>query len=141
MERVVIHKDSAYQMVVDNFVRSLCDTYHLGNYYATISVPIMDALKKAMALSDESAQPNEVVVSFDYDVRGVCFRVDGTKGCFRSDDLLLIRMLCDQVEVSDDYSQIELSFAIRGIDCDEAAQRVAILEHFYHPTSTKVLQA
>ena len=48
MERVVIHKDSAYQIVVDNFVRSICDTYHIGNYYATISVPIMDALKKAM---------------------------------------------------------------------------------------------
>ena len=141
MERVVIHNDGSYLIEVDNFVRSICDTYHIGNYYATISVPVMDAVKKSMGLQDDSIQQSEVEVFFDYDVRGVCFHINGTKGCFHSDDLLLIRMLCDQVDVSNDYSQIELSFAIRGIDCNEAAQRVATLEHFFHPKSVEVLQA
>ena len=140
MEKIVLHVDSAYMVGLDNFVRAICDTNHIGNYYATIAVPVMEAVKKAMDFENERYQAEFVEVSSDYDVHGMFFCVRGLEGCFRADDFSLIRMLADAVKVSDDSSTLRMSFAIRGIDCREAAQRISVLEQFYHATSVKVLQ-
>ena len=136
----MLHKDCACLMVADSFIRAICDVNHFGNYYATISVPIMEAVKKAMAFAEENHQPDEVVLSFDYCTQGVLFQVQGSQDCFQSDDFLLGRMLADDVVLSDDSSRVQMSFAVRGIDYGEAAQRISTLEHFYHPVSSRVLQ-
>jgi hypothetical protein len=140
MEKIVLHADSAYMVRLDNFVRAICDTNHIGNYYATIAVPVTEAVKNAMDFDKENHGVGNVEVTSDYDAHGMLFCVRGAEGCFRSDDFVLIRMLADAVKVTDDSSTLQMSFAIRGIDCGEAAQRISVLEHFYHPTSVKVLQ-
>lgn len=140
MESVVLHADSAYMVSVDNFVRAICDTNHIGNYYATILVAVKEAVDCAMAFLKGHQQPGEVQLAFDYCPQGVYFRVHGMNGCFQSDDLSLVRMLADGLELSDDKSSLQLSFDIRGIDYGEAAKRVSVLEHFYHPAASKVLQ-
>ena len=140
MEKIVLHVDSAYMVALDNFVRAICDTNHIGNYYATIAVSVVEAVKKAMEFEKERHQAECVEVISDYDAQGMSFCVHGSKGCFCTDEFSLIRMLADAVTVSDDSSTLQVSFAIRGIDCREAAQRISVLEHFYHATSVKVLQ-
>ena len=140
MEKLVLHADSAYLTSVDNFVRDICDTNHIGNYYATISVPITEAVNKAMACGDSESQPVEVGLSCDYCPQGILFCVQGKQGCFQNDDFLLIRMLADQVELSSDSSSIRMTFAVRGIDCGEAAQRISVLQRFYHPVTAAMLQ-
>lgn len=138
MEKIVLHVDSGCMMCVDNFVRAICDTNHIGNYYATILVAVEEAVERAAAF--EKNPKDGIEVSFDYCPQGVFFRVQGSEGCFRKDDLSLVYMLADGVELSNGSSTLQLSFAIRGIDFDEAAKRVSVLEHFYHPASSKVLQ-
>ena len=51
-----------------------------------------------------------------------------------------MRMLADDIELSDDASTLQMSFAIRGIDYREAAKRISVLDHFYHPASASWLQ-
>ena len=124
MEKFVIQVDSTYMVNVDSFVRAICDMNHIGNYYATILVAVREAVEKAVTFEKERQQPADVELVFDYCSKGVSFRVQGAQGCF----------------MSDDASVLQMSFAIRGIDYREAAKRVSVLEHFYHPTPTEMLQ-
>ena len=140
MESIVLQVNNAYMVSVDNFVRAICDTNHIGNYYATILVAVKEAVESAMAFEKGNQQPEDIQLAFDYCPQGVYFRVHGMKGCFQSDDFSLVQMLADGLELSDDKSTLQLSFAIRGIDYGEAAKRVSVLEHFYHPATSKVLQ-
>lgn len=140
MEKFVIQVDSTYMVNVDSFVRAICDMNHIGNYYATILVAVREAVEKAVTFEKERQQPADVELVFDYCSKGVSFRVQGAQGCFMSDDFSLVQMLSDGMELSDDASVLQMSFAIRGIDYREAAKRVSVLEHFYHPTPTEMLQ-
>ncbi len=140
MEKLVLHRDGAYMVELDNFVRAICDTNHIGNYYATIEVPLAEAVKNVMDFEKRGHEVVVVEVTSEFDAHGMVFSVRGAKGCFSADDFSLARLLADAVKVSDDSSTLQMSFAIRGIDCREAAQRISVLEHFYHSTSVKVLQ-
>lgn len=140
MEKLVLHADSSYLAGVDSFVRDICDTNHIGNYYATISVPVTEAVNRAMTCGNAESQPMEVILFCDYCPQGILFSVQGRQGCFQNDDFSLIRMLADQVELSDDCSSMRMTFAVRGIDCGEAAQRISVLQRFYHPISAAMLQ-
>lgn len=140
MESIVLHADNAYMVSVDNFVRAICDTNHIGNYYATILVAVKEAVDCAMASEKEAQHQGDVQLAFDYCPQGVFFKVHGVKNCFLSGDFSLVRMLADGLELSDDMSTLQLSFAIRGIDYGEAAKRISVLEHFYHPATSEMLQ-
>lgn len=140
MEKIVLHADSAYMVSVDNFVGAICDMNHIGNYYATILMALKEAVECAMAFEKAKQQPVGIELMFDYCPQGVFFRVQGSQGCFQLGDFMLVRMLSDGVSLSDDASTLEISFAIRGIDYGEAAKRVSVLEHFYQPAVSRVLQ-
>ena len=140
MESIVLHADSAYMVSVDNFVRAICDINHISNYYATILVAVQEAVEHVVAFGKVNQPSDDIQLTFDFCPQGVFFRVRGAKGCFQSDDHSLMRMLADNIELSDDASTLQMSFAIRGIDYREAAKRISVLDHFYHPASASLLQ-
>ena len=140
MEKFVLQLDSLDLVRVDNFVRAICDENHIDNYYATISVSVTKAVESAFASGSENQKCNHVALSFGYSPKGITFKVTSKQGLLNPSDLSIISMLADEVELLDDDSSLQMTFAIRGIDHKEAAQRVATLEHFYHPAPAEVLQ-
>ena len=140
MEKIVLHADSANMVSVDNFVRAICDTNHIGNYYATVLVAVGEAVERAVEYGKEKGLDVNLELAFDYCRQGVFFRVQGLQGCFASGDYSLVHMLADEVLLLDDGSALQMTFAIRGIDYGEAAKRVSVLERFFHPAHTQVLQ-
>lgn len=139
MERIELHADDSYMIQLDAFVRAICESNHIYNYYATIWVSIAEAVNDALFFEDNGNESRSVEVAFDYCPQGVLFSVRGVEECFNKYDDSLIRVLADKTEVSDSASTLLLTFAVRGIDFGEAASRVSVLNHFYHPALTEVL--
>lgn len=140
MEKIVIQTDKDNLLQVENFIQALCDGYHLGNYAATISVPVLKAVELALS-GDEVRQG--VVVESDYCAEGVCFTVKSQASCFDlnvsplsspaqfDESYLFFQMLADRFEVSEQGRAITFIFAVRGINPVEAENRVSIIQHFY----------
>ena len=140
MKRIVLQIDKPDLVSVDGFIRNICDENHINNYYATLSVPVMRAVEKGVAFGLEQQKGSEITVLCDYCASGIVFRVDGLPGFLNNDDLMVANMLADKVELSNDASSVQMTFAIRGISSEEAARRVATLECFYHSPSAVVMQ-
>lgn len=147
MEQLVIQSDANYQMAADNFIRAICEGNNIDNYYATISVPVLNTVELAVA------QSSQVVLSYGYSVNGITFTVASSSpflnpasqnhlsGSDLSDSsILLLGMLTDEYDISEDGCKASLVFHIRGIDSREAHRRVSVLQHFYdtYPTLVKV---
>lgn len=135
MEQTIIQSNNNYPAATDNFVRAICESHHIDNYYATISVPVLSVVQFALSNSQE------VMLSFDYCSHGVQFRVESCAQQFlsvkadpTSEISLLLNLLVDDCHISDEGNVISLGFAIQGIDATMAASRVAALRKFYSPT-------
>lgn len=141
MENIVIQTDIDNLLEVENFTQALCDGYHLGNYAATISVPVLKAVELALAGSEKQ---QKIIVESDYCAEGVCFTVKSQVPCFElvdttplsspaqlDESLLFFQMLADRYEVSDNGSAITFIFAVRGINPVEAANRISVIQQFY----------
>ena len=67
----------------------------------------------------------------------------GITECFNlgNESMELPSLLADKVVVSDDSSQVQLFFSVRGIDADEAYRRVSVLNQFYKVATTEKVYA
>lgn len=140
MEKIVIQTDKDNLLQVENFIQALCDGYHLGNYAATISVPVLKAVE--LALAADEMRP-EVMVESDYCPEGVCFTVKSQAPCFDlnisplsspahfDESFLFFQMLADRFEVSEQGKAITFIFAVRGINPFEAENRISTIQQFY----------
>lgn len=141
MEKIVIQTDKGDLLQVENFIQALCDGYHLGNYAATISVPVLKAVELALA-ADKTQQ--DVVVESDYCATGVCFTIKSQTPCFSQDDasplsspaqldesFLFFQMLADSFEVLEQGKMITFIFAVRGINPIEAENRMSVIQQFF----------
>lgn len=143
MEKLVIQSDIGNISFVENFVRAICDRNHIVNYYATISVSVIKAVENAI----RSGSSSELSVLSSHCRGGITFTIQCTTPCFSSvnanntnwvpsigspeESVYLISVLCDQVKVADGGCSIQMTFNVRGIDVEEAFDRVQLLEHFY----------
>lgn len=142
MEQIEIQNGTNYQMIVDNFIRNICDDNHVYNYYATISVPVLQAVDSVMSHSSN----HKATLSFRHCREGLSFSLQCELADFSSqssnnDDIFLFaEALADKVCVSDNGHSLQMIFAIRGIDATEAARRVSVLEQFsvHSPTPSLV---
>ncbi len=149
MENIVIQSDINNLSSVENFVRAICDTNHIVNYYATISVPVMKAVESVIQAAPSSA----LSILFDHCRGGITFTVQSATPCFSptlsaevppagsaEETTYLITMLADQMEVTDEGRTLQLFFAVQGIDAEEASARIQVLEHFYERLRSHQLQ-
>lgn len=128
MEKLVLQSDNTDFIGVDTFIHAVCEANYINNYFATISVPVMNAIQCAVSCGLEN---QEITLSFDYFSKGIVFSVACQYGSFVSEELLfVVRMLSDDVEVADDGRTLKMFFNVRGIDAREAAQRVSVLNHY-----------
>lgn len=129
MEKLVLQSDNTDFIGVDAFIHAVCETNYVNNYFATISVPVMNAIQCAVSCCSEN---QEITLIFDYFSKGIAFAVACQCGSFVSEELLfVVRMLSDDVEVADDGRTLKMFFNVRGIDAREAAQRVSVLNHYF----------
>ena len=139
MEKLVLQTHESAIERTESFISAVCGKYHLDNYYAIISVPVLKAMNHAL-----STRQMPVVVTFDYSKDGICFNVSGPDNCFNNlkettsplpsqieDDMILIGRLSDAVSFSDDGSSMKIVFNVRGIDSREAMRRISVFESVY----------
>ena len=143
MERIVIQKDNVNLQHVDAFIRSICDNCHIDNYYATISVAVTKSIEAALSCEANDRTDADVRVDFAYSPYGILFTVVNSTECFDmgNESMELPSLLADKVVVSDDRSQVQLFFSVRGIDADEASRRVSVLNQFYKVAAAEQVYA
>jgi hypothetical protein len=143
MERIVIQKDNVDFLHVDAFIRGICNECHIDNYYATISVAVTKSVEVALSSKTDASSDDKVQVDFDYTPYGILFTVVNSTECFNlgNESMELPSLLADKVVVSDDSSQVQLFFSVRGIDADEAYRRVSVLNQFYKVATTEKVYA
>ena len=135
MEQLVFKPQESELQRVDAFVSAMCSDYHLDNYYAIVSCPIMQVMSRLVV---ECSNPQtDVVLSFGYSRKGLAVEVscadssfmwlknDGRNSCGVRE---LIDSLVDEVTFNDDMTTLKMVFRIRGIDHREHTRRVAILD-------------
>ena len=130
-------------MHIDAFIRGIGDECHIDNYYATISVAVTKSVEVALSSKADASSDDKVQVDFAYSPYGILFTVVNSTGCFNlsNESMELPSLLADKVVVSDDKSQVQLFFSVRGIDADEASRRVSVLNQFYKVATTEKVYA
>lgn len=133
---------------VETSVSAVCDRYHLDNYYATLSVAVMSVVRIAQeALQKAEVEAATLHIGFEYGVDGLVVTIETDRSCFGDIDAAvgdmdspsyLVHLLADGCCVSDEGRCVTLTFAIRGIDVQEAGRRVSVLEHFRAPVVVEV---
>lgn len=141
MEQILIQSNTNYRMIADNFLRAICETNHIENYYATISVPLLSVIESAMS------EGQDLVLIYDYCPLGIQFQIKSRPQLFSSiksdasSELgMLLNLLVDDSKISDSGDTLTLEFAIQGIDVSMAESRIASVKKFYSPTPTAVAQ-
>lgn len=133
MEKLVLQSDNTDFVAIDTFVRAICEANYINNYFATISVSVTNAVKCAM---DGCSDRQDITISFDYCPQGLLFAINCSSKTFVSDEqLFLIRMLVDDVEVKNEGRSLQMIFVVRGIDAQESAHRVSVLNRYYQPAA------
>lgn len=143
MERIVIQKDNVDLKHVDAFIRGICDQCHIDNYYATISVAVTKSIEAALSCKADDGSDAGVQVDFAYSSYGILFTVVNSTECFDmgNETMELPSMLADKVVVSNDRSEVQLFFSVRGIDAGEASRRVSVLNQFYKVAAAEEVYA
>lgn len=137
MEQVVIQSNSNYQAVVDNYVRGVCDHFHVDNYYATIFVPVLNIVESALA------QVPAVSLNHTCTSQGLRFSVQADQDVFSSfsadsisDSSLLLRLLVDDYCVESGGMILSMSFSVLGIDPSLSQDRIHSMQRYSSPTPT-----
>lgn len=144
MERIVIQSDSKELATVERYISNLCDEKNVFNYFATISVSVMQAVENAIVHGNKNDAEKKIVIeSGDY-CGGIYFEVEdqgdgfdvsqygelpteGTQG----DGIFMMKMLSDRLEYSNGGRKVRMEFAIRGIDAVRSMERANTLKKYY----------
>lgn len=151
METIVIQSNMDNLNVVENFLWEVCNEYHISNYYATISVPVMQAVRNAVQHGNKNNQEKKVTVVFDNCENGIKFVVKDEGDGFNFNDyggfpesenqgtgIYLIKTLADKAEYSEGGRVLSMQFDINGIDQDVELERISTLDNFFVAQSVAV---
>ncbi len=144
MERFVIQSSIKEIAKVEKYISDLCDEKNAFNYFATISVAVMQAVENAITHGNKSDVEKIVIIEsgdycggiyFEIEDQGEGFDVaqygdlsiEGTKG----DGIFMMRMLSDRLEYSNGGRKVRMEFAIRGIDATQAVERANTLQKYF----------
>lgn len=151
MDTIVIQSSMCDVFKVEDFVSNICDEKNIANYFATISVPVIHAVKNAIQHGNNN-DANKVVsvesgncpggVYFTIQDEGVGFDFsqygdlpfEGNKG----EGIFLIKTLSDKMEYSNGGNTLRLEFNINGIEASDALFRKSVVENFFLPKEVEV---
>ena len=146
MQTITIQSDKANLAQVETLLSRFCDENNIGNYFATISVAVLQAAENAIVHGNHSDPAKNVSVSYGYCNGGVFFEVSDEGEGFDADryvdlpdtgtvgtGIFIIRSLADHVEFSRGGRSVRMEFFIRGIESSVASARAATLQKFYMP--------
>lgn len=140
-ECFVIQSDIALLPMVEERLFHFCHECHVGNYYAAVSVAVMQAVENAIIHGNASDAAKEVELSFGT-CRGGLFVEVGDQGSgfdtsaygdlpvdgqTAGEGIFVMRQLSDRMEYSDGGRKVRLEFIVAGIDPADALERVAIM--------------
>ena len=143
-EHFVIQSDTTLLPSVEERLFHFCHLCHVGNYYAAVSVAVLQAVDNAIVHGTGSDPAKAVDLTFGT-CRGGLFAevadqgtgfdfgrygdlpVDGTAG----EGIFVMRQLADRVTFSEGGRRVRLEFAVDGIDPADAMERVAILQNHF----------
>ena len=142
MERIAIQSLIDNMPLVEDFLSKFCDEHHINNYFAIISVPVLQAVENAICHGNAS-DPNKIVtIVADNCKGGVAFTIEDQGSGFdfqkyvgsvmeEATGIFLMQSLSDSMEYSNGGRTLRLEFKINGIDGSDALERISCLQHFY----------
>lgn len=144
-ESFVIQSDIANLSLVEERLFHFCQECHIGNYYATVSVAVMQAVENAIVHGNRSQQEKGVSLTFGTCRGGIFVEVadEGVgfeferfgelpdEGQSVGEGVFVMKHLADRLVYSKGGSQVRMEFDVAGIDPVDALERVSVLrEHF-----------
>lgn len=144
MENLAIQSNKDNIVRVEEFISRFCDTKNIPNYYATISMSVLQAVENAIVHGNESNSSKKVIIEAGDCRGGVYFVVkdegqgfdwssygnlpaEGDKG----DGIFLMRMLSDNLSYEDGGRTVKMEFVVRGIDESHSTGRQNNLQRFF----------
>jgi hypothetical protein len=156
--RVVADKQHLH--VVEGFVESICDGYNIMNsYFGNIMFAVTQTFLFAIENGGDST-PAYIDISFHSQAKGLVFTISlgdhfleiaallqksvddelqSENHDNKNQDLLIIRMLCDEIKLDDAKNSLTLVFYISSINEHLTADRLRDLEAYYQKLLQKKL--
>lgn len=151
MDSIVIQSSMNEVLRIEDFVSNICDEKNIANYFATISVPVVHAVRNAIQHGNLCNPDKMVYVEAGNCPGGVYFTIQdegagfdfSQYGAFPSDDcsgegIFIIKTLSDRMEYSDGGRTLRLEFDINGIESSDALSRKSVVENFFLPKDVEV---
>src|SRR5574344_298289 len=144
MEKLVIQSNTTGLNTVERYLGILCEENNIANYFATISMPVLQAVENAIVHGNKSDETKTVMFECGYYRGGIYFSIEDQGDGFdvsqygdipmngtRGEGIFLMKTLSDKMEYSKDGRCVRLEFAINGIDGAQALERTTALSHFF----------
>ena len=151
MERIVIQSNAANLIKVEQFLDTVCDTMNIHNYYATISMAVLQAVENAIVHGNKSDENKVVSIKYSKCRGGIAFVVEDEGDGFNYKDyagfpmesgvgegVFLMKTLADSCVFSKGGRRVRLEFMIQGIEQARSLERVATFRHFFEPKKINV---
>lgn len=151
MESFVIQSNNQGLAEIEGFLGCFCDENHIANYFATISVPVLQAVENAIIHGNANDPTKQVRLECGFRQGGVYFLVEDQGvgfnyaafgDCPNANDkgqgIFLIKSLSDHYEYANGGSLLRMDFDINGIEASDSIERMAKLQHYYLPKSVEV---
>ena len=144
MENIVIQSNISNLVRVEQFLDTVCDTMNIHNYYATISMAVLQAVENAIVHGNNSDENKIVSVNYSKCKGGIAFTIEDEGKGFeydnysdlpmmegRGDGIFLMKALSDSCIYSDGGRKVRLEFGIQGIDASRSLERIVVLQQFF----------
>ena len=151
MERIVIQSNIANLVKVEQFLDTVCDTMNIHNYYATISVAVLQAVENAILHGNKSDESKSVSIKYSKCRGGIVFVVEDEGEGFnykgysglsleggKGDGIFLMQTLSDSCTYSKGGKRVKLEFMIQGIEASRSLERAVTLQNFFDPKRINV---
>lgn len=142
MERIVVQSSRDSMNLVEGFISTICDSYHVGNHFATISVAVMHAVENAIVHGNRLCADKNTVITCGHCKGGIYFEVEDEGPGFdyakygdfpigkEGEGVFLMKTLADRLVFSKEGRKVRMEFDINGIEASDSMERRMILERF-----------
>lgn len=142
VERIAIQSTKTNIGIVEGFISDICDDYHVGNYFSSISVAVLHAVENAIVHGNGEDPSKKVTLSCGRCAGGMFFEVEDEGSGFASDcfgefplegrgqGIFLMKTLSDVLEYSEGGRKVRMEFDINGIEASDSMERRSALQKF-----------
>lgn len=151
MERIVIQSNVSNLVQIEQFLDTVCVNMNIHNYYATISMAVLQAVENAIVHGNKSDESKRVSIKCSKCRGGISFVVEDEGDGFDYKDyvgfpmesgvgegVFLMKTLADSCVFSKGGRRVKLEFMIQGIEQARSLERVATLRRFFETKKINV---